>query len=189
MKRWFALLLLLVVGLAHAWTAEEYAKTMRTTVSEMDAYYTAQMQAVYSDQALQNHEKKAKAAGIHAKWTAHRTQVVQDMQKVQTELKSYEDRQLNSSVRIRARLQQTLGEIQQWRNAELGRLQTQALTPEEKTRKRLEINQASDARSRQVQASAKNHEDMLRQLIARAEQPMFVLPSSDTSAFALKHRP
>lgn len=188
MKRWFALLLFLVVGVAHAWTAQEYSKTMRATVSEMDAYYTAQMQNVYNDQALQNHEKKTKAASIHAKWTAHRTQVVQDMQKIQGELQSYETRQLNSSVRIRAKLQQTLGEIQQWRNAELGRLQNQTLTAEEKTRKRLEINQAADARSRQVQSSAKTHEDALRQLVARVEQPMFV-PPSDASAFALKHRP
>ncbi len=188
MKRWLALLLLVAMGTAHAWTAQEYAKTIRTTVSEMDAYYTAQMQGVYNEQALQNHEKKAKAAGIHAKWTAHRAQVVQDMQKVQAELQVYENRQLNSSVRIRAKLQQTLGEIQQWRNAELGRLQTQALTDEEKTRKRLEINQASDARTRQVQISARTHEDALRQLIARVEQPMFV-PPSDASAFALKHRP
>ena len=188
MKHWFVLLLFLVVGSAHAWTGDEYAKTMRTTVSEMDAYYTAQMQSVYSDPALQNHEKKTKAAGIHAQWTSHRAKVVQDMQKLQAELKSYEARQLNSSVRIRAKLQQTLGEIQQWRNAELGRLQNQTLTPEEKTRKRLEVNEASDARSRQVQASAKSHEDALRQLIGRVEQPMFV-PPSDTSAFALKHRP
>ena len=186
MKRWFIALALVVAGSANAWTAEGYNQAMRSTIAEMDAHYTEEMKKVYSSQELQTKEKKANAASIQAKWTAHREQVIRDMRQVATELKAYEERQLNSSIRIRAKLQQTLGEIQQWRNAELGRIQTLPLSGEEKARKRLEINQAADARSKQITISATTHEAALRKLNDRADRPMFSV-KQETSSFALNH--
>lgn len=187
MKQWFIALSLVVAGSVNAWTSEGYGKEIRSTVAEMDAHYTQEMKAVYASGHIDIPEKKLTAAAIQKKWTAQRSQVVRDMQQIQVELKSYEERQLNSSVRIRAKLQQTLGEIQQWRNSELGRIQTLTLSIEEKARGRREVNNAADARSNQIQVSAAAQEQALRKLNDRADKPMFSA-KQEISSFALQHK-
>jgi predicted Zn-dependent protease len=109
------------------------------------------------------------------------------MRQVHTELKVYEDRQLNSSIRIRAKLQQTLGEIQQWRNMELGKIQNLDISVEEKTRRRFDINNGADARSSQIKVSAISQEDALRKLNERADRQLFSV-KKDVSSFALKYQ-
>ena len=177
---------LIVSGSAYAWTSDGYGNEMRSTIAEMDAHYTQEMKTVYADASQEPREIKMRAAAIQAKWAAQREKVVREMRQVYAELKSYEDRQLNSSIRIRAKLQQTLGEIQQWRNLELGRIQTLVISADEKSRKRLEVNQAADARSKQIQTSAFAQEAALRQLNERADKPMFSA-KQEVSSFALKH--
>lgn len=187
MKRWFIALALVVASSAYAWTTEGYDKEMRATIAELDAHYSQEMKTAYALQDRAPKDIKAAADAVQAKWSAHRQQVVRDMTQVHAELKVYEDRQLNSSIRIRAKLQQTLGEIQQWRNLEMGRIQTMAISADEKTRKRLEVNHAADARSSQIQASAVAQENSLRQLNARADKQMFSV-KQEVSSFALQHK-
>lgn len=180
------ILALVVASSANAWTTDGYNQEMRATIAEMDAHYSKEMTTAYGESGREPRDIKAKAAAIQAKWTVHREQTVRDMQQIAVELKSYEDRQLNSSIRIRAKLQQTLGEIQQWRNLELGRIQTLSLPAEEKAKKRLEVNHAADARSSQIQHSAVAQEAALRQLNERADKQMFAT-KQEVSSFALKY--
>lgn len=187
MKRWFIAFSLVVVGSVHAWTAEGYDKEIRSTIAEMDAHYTQEMKAVYISGNIDILEKKVTAAAIQKRWTAQRLQVVSDMQNIQVQLKSYEERQINSSIRIRAKLQQTLGEIQQWRNSELGRIQTLTLPTEEKARERREVNNVADARSNQIQVSAVAQEQALRKLNERADKRMFSA-KEEISFFALQQK-
>lgn len=163
-----------------------YEKDIRATIAQMDTHYTNKIKALYASEELDIAQKKKQGASIQTQWNQHRADVYREMTSIHAELKSYEDKQLNTSMRIRAKLQQTVGEIQQWRNAEVGRLNMGSGSEEEKARKRLEINRAADARTRQVHESAAVHEKALRELNARAEKSMFS-PDSDSTSFALKH--
>lgn len=186
MTKWLPVLFLVAAGSVNAWTSEGYDKEIRSTVAELDAHYTQEMKVVYASGKMAAMEKKSTAAAIQKNWSAQRVQVISDMKSIQAELKVYEDRQLNSSIRIRAKLQQTLGEIQQWRNSELGRIQTLSLSTEAKSKDRLSVNNAADARSNQIQVSAIAQEKALKQLNDRADTPMFSA-KHDVSSFALTH--
>lgn len=186
MKRWIIGLLLVAASSAYAMNSANYEKDIRETITKIDAHYTNKIQTLYASDSLDIVQKKKQGAAIQTQWNQHRADVYREMTQIHTELRSYEDKQLNTSMRIRAKLQQTVGEIQQWRNAEVGRLNTGSGSEEEKSRKRLEINRTADEKTRQIHASAAAHETALRQLNARAEKPMFT-PDSDGSSFALQH--
>ena len=178
--------MLVSVGSANAWTSDGYGDEMRATITEMDAHYSEAMKTVYAESIQEPRDIKARAAAIQLKWTSHREKVVREMRQVYSELKSYEERQLNSNIRIRAKLQQTLGEIQQWRNLELGRIQTLVISADAKANKRMEIDKIADAQSKQIQMSAITQEIALRQLNERADRQMFSA-KQEVSSFALKH--
>jgi hypothetical protein len=183
MKRWLITFSLIFAGSALAWTTEGYEREMRSTIAEIDAHYSQDVKTAYSSNG--NDPRSIKE--IQVKWADQREKVLREMRQVHTELKVYEDRQLNSSIRIRAKLQQTLGEIQQWRNMELGKIQNLDISVEEKTRRRFDINNGADARSSQIKVSAISQEDALRKLNERADRQLFSV-KKDVSSFALKYQ-